>query len=265
MEKASSSEDSPQSKNETNNITSDEVKAPKSNQAWQSATLILAAAVIGLASYAIVQNYKNHEATKTNDELVEVISERDTQIEKLKKRLGRSYVDVIINTPEEPTEEPQEPEETEPQEPEQTDEEPILNYVKSDGYVYIPHVGKKVKVSDKFQTVYYTYDGDFITLWGVTKDAKQSSYDYMDLNKNRYGVGRLTVVSDDFLKYSVEKYGDPSFYFGEVILSINKNSVYDYSSSHAVFSENKESQDAELKATNAFKELFNNKDNYEDM
>ena len=265
MEKASPSEDSPQSKNETNKITNDGVKAPKSNQAWQSATLILAVAVIGLASYAIVLNYKNHETTKTNDELVEVISERDMQIEKLKKRLGRSYVDVIINTPEETSEDPKEPEAaTEPQEPEQVDEAPIMNYVKSDGYVYIPQVGKKVKISEKFQTVYYVYGEDYIHLWGLPKEAMKS-YDYMDINKNTGGIGGVSILSDDYIKYLSLKYDEPLSAYGTALLSANNNSVFSYYSSHAVYSEDKESQSMQLKATNYFRDIFDNKDNYEDM
>ena len=74
-----------------------------------------------------------------------------------------------------------------------------VNTTATKDYIYLPIVGKKVKISDDLKGVKYLSDDEGVLIWGIDAEASKDSYDFADPEKNTSGMIRLEALSKKYI------------------------------------------------------------------
>ena len=74
-----------------------------------------------------------------------------------------------------------------------------VNTTAAKDYIYLPIVGKKVKISDDLKGVKYLSDDEGVLIWGIDAEASKDSYDFADPEKNTSGMIRLEALSKKYI------------------------------------------------------------------
>ncbi len=74
-----------------------------------------------------------------------------------------------------------------------------INATAAEDYIYLPIVGKKLKISDKLKSVKYLSYNEGVLIWGIDAEASKDSYDFADPEKNTGGMIRLEALSKKYI------------------------------------------------------------------
>ncbi len=144
-----------------------------------------------------------------------------------------------------------------------------VNATTAKDYIYLPIVGKKVKISSSLKGVKYLSDNEGVLIWAVDAEAGKDSYDFADPDKNTSGMIRLEALSkkyiDAYLKIDSTDDWMNSFSSNSIV-SGNGNllrrgvaSLDQYSSPDSADGK------VESKTMEILRKLLTDKENYEDL
>ena len=183
----------------------------------------------------------------------------------------RQYYEIRLKKNTTPTsEEPANPDNTQI-EPEDTkyDELYAIDIVEATPakeYIYIPAIGKKLKIDSNLKNVKYAIYEDSIAIWGLLKDAPMSDYSFIDdaplltltINSSKY--------VDTFIKIDPESASWLNKYKEESIILKNGNYLGpNYWETFSFAFENNTDEEWYDKSREAIQKMLYAKENYEDI
>ncbi len=243
----------------------------KTSLIWYSVCGLLLLFAVASTVFSVIATKKNNENQDEISNLKTQIAEKDAKIAQLNRE---ATIRRKMETPE-----TTEDSKTQPVE-EVGDEEmaawnelynsTIVSYSNAIEYIYMPQIGKKLKVSNEFTNVKYSYDRYGITVWATLKGT-EDKYDFSKPDKNPNGIGTFSIYGENYrtkwTKITNQLFTDTYGHGEEFILESNRSHL---TFSYAPVSCADEETDctaveAEQAVASAFHEYVMDVANYEDM